>query len=185
MSNEVKPIYEFGRFRLDLQKKLLSRDGVPIKLSGKRLQVLTFLIENRTVLISKETLLEKFWPSPKASESNLTDAIHRIRQALGETAKDSEYIFNLSGEGYQFVAEVIAEVNIVDSPTIVEKASGQIQKTEQMQSTADPISPDDSTLIFDGVVETTQVLSIQEKRTRCLHKIINLMRPIRSLIMTY
>src|SRR5882724_7883640 len=160
MSNEVKPIYEFGRFRLDLQKKLLSRDGVPIKLSGKRLQVLAFLVENRTLLISKETLMEEFWPSPKASESNLTEAIHRIRQALGETAKDSEYIFNLSGEGYQFVAEV----NIVDSPTIVEKASGQIQKTEQMQSTADPISPDDSTLVFDGGVETTQVLSIQERR---------------------
>ena len=46
MNEQVHYIYEFGPFRLDAQKRLLLRQGTPIKLFPKEFDTLLTLVES-------------------------------------------------------------------------------------------------------------------------------------------
>ena len=106
MVNEVKPCYQFGSFRLDLQKRLLLENDVPVELAGKNLDVLSFLLRNSGEVVKKDDLLNHFWPNLNTAEGSLTQAIHKIRHALGDTKKPYKFIVNQSGEGYLVIVPV-------------------------------------------------------------------------------
>ena len=51
----------FGPFRLDRQGRNLSRDGVPLRLHGRTLDVLVVLAAAAGRLVSKDELLDQVW----------------------------------------------------------------------------------------------------------------------------
>jgi DNA-binding winged helix-turn-helix (wHTH) protein/TolB-like protein len=99
-------IYEFGPFRLDPLKRLLTEADRLIVLPGKALEVLSFLIERAPHLTTKEELLATVWTGLAVEENNLTVHVSSLRKALGETPGDHRYIVTVPGRGYQFVAPV-------------------------------------------------------------------------------
>ena len=82
-------VLAFGPFRLDRRTYVLSRDGVMVPLSPKLVQVLACLAEGRGELVSRELLLDRFWPDLTVTDNTLTRAIADIRHALGDTAGDA------------------------------------------------------------------------------------------------
>ena len=52
----------FGPFELFVDRQLLRRDGVPVRLGSRALSLLTALVARRGELVSKETLLAEVWP---------------------------------------------------------------------------------------------------------------------------
>ena len=177
MDNVVKPSYEFGCFHLDAQQNLIFKNGRRVKLSATRVEVLTYLIENRADLVKKETLLEKFWPSPDAAESNLTEAIYRIRQALGDKAKISEYIFNLSGVGYKFIAPVT-----VIEPAAIPIAGPETLTLEPAGTTSDLQGSPDARLVVEHSEEIIETTDIRATPQTLLRQIV---APIALLIKAY
>jgi DNA-binding winged helix-turn-helix (wHTH) protein/tetratricopeptide (TPR) repeat protein len=101
-------MYEFGPFRLDPQKKLLSRGSEPVTLTPKVLETLLLLVENRDKVLSKDDLMGKLWPDTFVDEANLSQNIFILRKTLGETAQDQRYIVTVRGMGYRF-AEAVRE----------------------------------------------------------------------------
>ncbi|MBZ5653074.1 MAG: winged helix-turn-helix domain-containing protein [Acidobacteriia bacterium] len=101
-------MYEFGPFRLDPQKKLLSRGPEPVTLTPKVLETLLLLVENRDKVLSKDDLMRKLWPDTFVDEANLSQNIFILRRTLGETAQDQRYIVTVRGTGYRF-AEAVRE----------------------------------------------------------------------------
>ena len=97
--------YEFGPFRLDMQRYLLVRDNEPLHLSPKALKTLLVLIENRDRVVRKDELLKWIWPDAHVEESNLAQNIFVIRKALAEENND-RYILTIPGTGYRFVGLV-------------------------------------------------------------------------------
>jgi DNA-binding winged helix-turn-helix (wHTH) protein/TolB-like protein/Tfp pilus assembly protein PilF len=100
---EGGPILEFGPFRLDLLRRSLERDGQPIALSGKALEILAILLERRGEVVDKDDLMRQVWPDTAVEENNITVAISALRKALGETASATKWIVTIPGRGYSFV----------------------------------------------------------------------------------
>lgn len=117
MSLEVKEIYEFGQFRLDVGEHSFSReDGVRNgSLPEKAFQTLTVLVRNQGRLLTKQELLDEVWPDTFVEENNLDKCIHAIRHAVGEKPGEHRYIETVRKRGYRFVADV-QRINKNDEP---------------------------------------------------------------------
>jgi TolB-like protein/DNA-binding winged helix-turn-helix (wHTH) protein/tetratricopeptide (TPR) repeat protein len=106
MSQQIKHLYEFGPFRLDPLKRRLMRDGEPVRLTPKALELLLVLVEASGRTVEKDELLEKVWAGTIVEENNLNQNITALRKSLGDSRQDSQYIATVPGIGYRFVAEV-------------------------------------------------------------------------------
>ncbi|BCS32065.1 hypothetical protein TBR22_A12700 [Luteitalea sp. TBR-22] len=97
---------EFGPFRIDCRTYVLTRDGATVPLSPRLVQVLACLAEARGALVTREQLLERFWPDVIVADNTLTRAVADIRIALGDAPAAPTYIQTLARRGYRFVAPV-------------------------------------------------------------------------------
>ena len=97
---------QFGPFHIDVEERMLRRDGEPVPLTPKAFDLLVALLEKPGQLILKEELLQKVWPDTFVEESNLAYNIFALRKALGDTAENSRYIETVSKKGYRFKASV-------------------------------------------------------------------------------
>jgi non-specific serine/threonine protein kinase len=95
--------YDFGRFRLDSQRRELLADGIPVAIGSRALDVLTVLIEACGELVTKDELLRRVWSGTIVEENTLQFQISTLRKALGP---DRNFIKTISGRGYRFVAEI-------------------------------------------------------------------------------
>ncbi len=106
MSQTAKHFYEFGRFGVDGEKRVLLRDGEIVPLTARAFDVLIALIKNRDKVVEKDELMQQVWPDQIVEENNLTVNMSALRKALGETAAAHRYIVTVPGRGYKFAAEV-------------------------------------------------------------------------------
>src|SRR5262249_45904542 len=102
MDRRLRPVYEFGPFRLELAEFRLLRDGSDQKLRAKLFDLLVVLVEHAGEMVEKGALLNAVWPDAAVEESNLTVSINALRKALGEPA----CIETVASRGYRFIAEV-------------------------------------------------------------------------------
>jgi tetratricopeptide (TPR) repeat protein/DNA-binding winged helix-turn-helix (wHTH) protein/TolB-like protein len=98
--------YQFGRFRIEVEERLLLRDGKPLPLSGKAFDTLLILIERKGQVVDKQQLLEIIWPDTAVEENNLTQVISTLRRALGQDSHGRSYIETVPRRGYRFVGSV-------------------------------------------------------------------------------
>jgi TolB-like protein/tetratricopeptide (TPR) repeat protein len=98
--------YEFGPFRLDLDRRELSRAGTQVPLRAKSFELLAVLLEHAGAPVTKETLLSRVWSGVAVEENSIAKAISEVRRALGEGPRSSRFVRTLSGQGYCFAAAV-------------------------------------------------------------------------------
>jgi len=106
MSGQTKHFYAFGPFRLDSEKRILVRDGVPVPLGPKVAETLLVLVESAGHLVDKDELMQRVWPDAFVEEGNLNKNIFVLRKLLGEWEGGREYIETVPKRGYRFVAPV-------------------------------------------------------------------------------
>ena len=100
-------IYQFGPFHLDTAEQILTRETVPVALTGKEFKTLLVLVENSGRTVTKDDLLSKVWPDTFVEELTLAQNISTLRKALGDDKSDSKYIQTVQRRGYRFVAPVV------------------------------------------------------------------------------
>ena len=117
-----KQVYEFGEFRLDVMKRLLTRAGVAVPLYSKAFDLLLVLVQNSGRDLSKDELLEAVWPGQILEEANLTVTMSVVRKALGEKASQPRLIVTLPGHGYRFITDIAGDPAelIIDRETIAQ-----------------------------------------------------------------
>jgi DNA-binding winged helix-turn-helix (wHTH) protein/TolB-like protein/Tfp pilus assembly protein PilF len=106
LSDPPARVYEFGPFRVDGVRRLLLREGNPVRLTAKAFDILLLLLEEKGRLVEKDELMRRVWPDAVVEENNLTVNISALRKALGESPGDRRFLATVPGRGYQFVAEV-------------------------------------------------------------------------------
>ena len=106
MSDAELPIYEFGDYRLDAGKLLLSRGGRHVPLTPKVFDTLLLLVKRKGEVLEKEELLRAIWPATIVEENNLNQNISTLRRVLGESRGENRYIATVPGRGYRFISEV-------------------------------------------------------------------------------
>jgi adenylate cyclase len=91
----------FGPFRLDCRSRSLTRDGVPVSLGGRALDVLIALAAAAGETVGKDALLDHVWPGLTVEENNLQVQVSALRKTLGE-----RWIATVPGRGYRLVMPV-------------------------------------------------------------------------------
>nr|WP_281285514.1 winged helix-turn-helix domain-containing protein [Rhizobium glycinendophyticum] len=97
---------EFGPFTLKAGKRTLTRDGSPVALGSRAMDILVCLTSNAGRLLTNAEIIRHAWPDTFVDETNLRVHISAIRRALGDTKRESVYVTNVPGRGYTFLAEV-------------------------------------------------------------------------------
>jgi DNA-binding winged helix-turn-helix (wHTH) protein/Tfp pilus assembly protein PilF len=98
--------YRFGSFTLDAASYRLLRNGEPVPLSPKIIDVLLYLVARQSTLVSKDELFAALWPDVAVTDNALTQAISELRQALGDDPASPQYIQTVARRGYRFIAPV-------------------------------------------------------------------------------
>lgn len=122
MNPQPAHIYEFGNYRLDMNKRLLlgredtsrlpggpsagSTGWRPVSLTPKAFDTLVCLVEHGGAILGKDELMRAIWPDTAVEENNLNQNISLLRRVLGEDRGEHRYIATVPGRGYQFVAGV-------------------------------------------------------------------------------
>lgn len=99
----------FGPFVLDQRTWTLARDGMLIDLSPRLVEILAFLASRAGDIVTKNELLDRFWPDVNVTENTLTRAIADIRKAMGESASTPAFLQTASRRGYRFIGVIAAE----------------------------------------------------------------------------
>ena len=106
MTSHISDLYEFGACRLDVQRRVLTRDGHPVSLTPKTFELLLLLVQSQGRALSKQQLMSALWSDTFVDEANLSFQISALRKALGDGA--SQWVETIPKHGYRFAGDVIA-----------------------------------------------------------------------------
>ena len=112
---------QFKDFNLDLQRQVLSKNGVRIQLAGKMYALLTALLETPGEIVTREALRVRLWPGEKFLnfDANLNTTVNILRHALGDVSHAPPLIDTVPRKGYR----LIARVEFVDLPPTISPSS--------------------------------------------------------------
>jgi DNA-binding winged helix-turn-helix (wHTH) protein len=96
----------FGAFSIDVEKRLLFREGERVPIRSKIFDLLLYLVRNEDRVVTRDELLAQIWPDSHVQEASLTVAMSTLRGILGEPADEHRYIATIPGRGYKFVSHV-------------------------------------------------------------------------------
>jgi len=102
-------IISFGPFRLFPAARVFEKNGAPIALGNRALDILTVLVERASEVVSHRELITRAWRGLVVDPSNLRVHITGLRRVLGDRDGNDRYIANVTGQGYCFVAPVRRE----------------------------------------------------------------------------
>jgi predicted ATPase/DNA-binding winged helix-turn-helix (wHTH) protein len=102
----AREVISFGPFSLVTSERLLTREGTPVELSARALDILVALLSRPNEVVSKSDLLAQVWPDATVEEGSLRFHIANLRKALGDGKDGARYITTLTGRGYCFVAPI-------------------------------------------------------------------------------
>ena len=99
-------IIEKGGIRVDKDAHMVSVDEVPVELSYKEFELLTYFMENPGIALSREKILNGVWTYDYFGDARTIDThVKKLRAKLGE--KGNRYIQTIWGLGYKF--EIVSE----------------------------------------------------------------------------
>ena len=94
--------YSDQRIKVDMPGQSLLVDGKKVKLTMMEFRLLSYLIQNRDKVVSKQELFEKVWADKFTGDGTLNVHIRRIREAIEVNPNQPEYIVTYWGKGYKF-----------------------------------------------------------------------------------
>jgi predicted ATPase/DNA-binding winged helix-turn-helix (wHTH) protein len=96
----------FGPFRLRPEARLLEKNGAPVHIGGRALDILIVLADRSGQIVDKRELVKRVWADVNVDEGSLRVHVAALRKALGDQASDARYVVNVSGRGYSFIAPI-------------------------------------------------------------------------------
>lgn len=102
----TREIVSFGPFRLLRAERLLLKEGTPVAIGHRALDILIALTDRAGEVVSGRELLNLVWPNMVVEEANLRVQLAALRKVLGDRQGQSRYIINLQGRGYIFVEQI-------------------------------------------------------------------------------
>lgn len=119
MDNGFNNLREFGKFRLDVEKKVLWWDGTPVQLPPKEAELLSVLTDNAGEVVTKAELMERLWADSFVEESNLSRHVYRLRRIFEERGEVAGLIETVPRRGYRFTGAI----NSADADLVIERHS--------------------------------------------------------------
>jgi TolB-like protein/DNA-binding winged helix-turn-helix (wHTH) protein/Flp pilus assembly protein TadD len=101
-------VARFGVFELDLRSGELRKHGVRVRLADQPFQVLRLLIDRPGELVSRDELRNALWQADTFVDfdTGLSSAVRKLRDTLGDSADNPQFIETIPKRGYRFIAPV-------------------------------------------------------------------------------
>ena len=94
----------FGPFRLLPAQFLLLEGDKPVPLGSRAMHILMVLLERPGELVTRQELMARVWPAVFVELANLSVHVSALRRALRDGRDGNQFIINIPGRGYCFVA---------------------------------------------------------------------------------
>ena len=99
-NQDEKEVKDYGGIEIDKEGRTVKVDGKPIELSLREYELLTYLVDNENIALSRDKILNNVWNYDYYGDSRTIDShIKKIRHKLGKKGK---YIQTMRGVGYKF-----------------------------------------------------------------------------------
>jgi two-component system, OmpR family, alkaline phosphatase synthesis response regulator PhoP len=97
--------FEFGGVRVDFRRAEVTRNGKPVSLAAKELQLLRYLIDNRERVVPRDEIMQRVWEySTDASSRTIDTHVAWLRQKLEESPQAPRHIQTIRRKGYRFTS---------------------------------------------------------------------------------
>ncbi|WP_435540703.1 ATP-binding protein [Azospirillum sp. ST 5-10] len=93
----------FGPFRLVPRARMLLRDGAPLRIGSRAMDILLLLAERPGATVASDELMAAVWPGIHVESNTLRVHIAALRRHLGGADAGHRYIVNVTGRGYALV----------------------------------------------------------------------------------
>lgn len=95
--------FAFGNVAVDFERAELLKDGQPVRMSGKELQLLQYLIHYRGRVVPREEIFQNVWEYSADISSRTIDVhVASLRQKLEDNPQNPRHIHTIRGKGYRF-----------------------------------------------------------------------------------
>ena len=92
-----------GKITINPNKFIAKKDDKIVELTTKEFELLSYLVKNKDIALSKEQIFESVWGSDYGDIGTIAVNIKSLRDKLD---KDAKYIITSGGYGYKFVKGV-------------------------------------------------------------------------------
>ena len=107
----VEQPIRFGEgYELDLRPRRLRRGSHVLKLERIPFEILLLLLEHRDEIVTRDQIVSRVWGQGVFldTDNSIRGAIRKLRQVLKDDAETPRFIQTVTGQGYRFIALVIA-----------------------------------------------------------------------------
>jgi DNA-binding winged helix-turn-helix (wHTH) protein/TolB-like protein/Tfp pilus assembly protein PilF len=105
MNNENNNLREFGKCRLDIEKKFLWCAEKPVALPLKAVELLCLLVARGGEVVTKDEIWRAVWQDAFVEETNLTHNIYLLRKTFKDLG-EKNLIQTVPRRGYRFAGEL-------------------------------------------------------------------------------
>ena len=120
--SEQEEVYLFGDYELRVRPRELLHGGETVAVEPRVFDLLTFLLDNRERVVTKDDLHSAIWPETYVSEASLSRCVMKARRAVGDDADRQHTIKTVHARGYRFVAALRepGPASLKDSPAAID-----------------------------------------------------------------
>jgi predicted ATPase/DNA-binding winged helix-turn-helix (wHTH) protein len=122
--NAAHDVISFGPYRLFSGARVLEKDGIPLALGNRALDILMVLVEHAGEVVSHRDLIARVWRGLVVDPSNLRVHMASLRKTLGDRDGKERYIANVTGQGYCFVTPINREAALAPPTRVPEYPCG-------------------------------------------------------------
>ena len=89
-----------GGLSVDVSRHRVTREGKEIELTGREFSLLQYFMENKTIVLTRDQLLEKVWGYEYMGETNVVDVYVRYLRGKIDDGFDQKLLQTVRGVGY-------------------------------------------------------------------------------------
>ena len=99
-NQDIKEVKDYGGIEIDREGRTVKVDGKIIELSLREYELLSYLVENENIALSRDKILNNVWNYDYYGDSRTID--RHIKKIIHKLGKKGKYIQTMRGVGYKF-----------------------------------------------------------------------------------
>ncbi|MFL0197059.1 response regulator transcription factor [Clostridium sp. WILCCON 0269] len=104
-TNIKSHVISSGKLQIDTSKHIVTYEGITIDLTKKEFDLLSYLMLNKNIALTRDNILERVWGYDYQGDTNVVDVyIRYLRSKIDDKFKE-KFIYTIRGVGYQFKYE--------------------------------------------------------------------------------
>jgi DNA-binding response OmpR family regulator len=103
-SPDARKVAQFGEAAVDFERRVVTRNGEPIKLTPAEYNLLTYFLSNPDRPLTRDMILNSVWGYESFPNTRTVDAhVVKLRQKLESDPNSPKLFLTVHGVGYRFL----------------------------------------------------------------------------------